>query len=265
MAIDYVIDWECTPKVRLSTSGILTRLKARDRAAAIIQLYRDNGDQRAPREMGFEMARRTPDGEEEVRVVIVQELIDEAAQLDPLAEHCQGCPANRMGQPFGCFGAINYPISHAAELWLLLRLPTLDDPLPYLLLRQMITDSPDLGASVASLRSNPGVIFESGDLFARRIEDVQITNDQIFDMLFVTGAILPTYAAMLMLFFGVIARDMNADVLKTLTPATGDWYERFPFQLIEEDDDDESIGAFKNFFAAVYMACGLDVPLSLDA
>lgn len=264
MGIDYVIDLGCVPKATLSTEGILARIKARDRAAAIIQLYRDNGDERLPAEMGFEMARRTPDGEEEVHVVIVQELLDEAAQLEPLAVHCAGCPANRTGEPFGCFGNINYPISRAGEVWLLKRLPVPDEPLPFLLLRQVLADSPGLGEQVAPTRNTPGVIFESSDVFARRVEDFGITTDQIFDMLFLVGAIQPTYAAMLMLFFGVIPRDMDADVLKRLTPAPPDWAERFPFMLTADENDDETIAALKNFFAAVYLAYGLDVTLSLD-
>ncbi len=264
MGIDYVIDLQCVPKATLSTEGILARIKARERAGAIIQLYRDNGDERPPSEMGFEMARRTPDGEEEVRVVIVQELLDEAAQLDPLAGHCIGCPANRTGEPFGCFGNIPYPISRAGEVWLLKRLPVPDEPLPFLLLRQVLSDSPGLGDSVAGTRATPGVIFETNDIFAKRVEGLQITTNHVFDMLFLVGAIQPTYAAMLMLFFSVIPRDMEADVLKNLTPAPPDFADRFPFQLVPEDADDDTTLALKNYFAALYLAYGLDVSLSLD-
>src|SRR5437899_945521 len=110
LGIDYVIDYDCVPKQTLSTEGILARLKARDRAAAIMQLYRDHGDDRQPAEMGFELARRLPDGSEETQVVVVQVMLDEAAQLDPLADYCATCPANRALKPFGCFGYINYPI-----------------------------------------------------------------------------------------------------------------------------------------------------------
>lgn len=267
MAIDYVIDWPCVPKEALSTPGILARLKARERAGAIIQLYRDHGDERTPAEMGFEMARRLPNGEEEVRIVIVQELIDEATELEPFTEHCIGCPANRAGQAFGCFGAINYPISQAAEFWLLKRLPAPEEPLPFLLLREVLSESPQLGQQAAQMRGAAGIIFESSDTFARRVEDFQVTTNHIFELLFLVSAILPTYSALLMLFFGIIQRDMDADVLKSLTPAPADWQTRFPFQLTldeQDEQDDGSIIALKNFFAALYLAYGLDVPLSLD-
>ncbi len=136
MAIDYVIDYGCVPKETLGTDGILDRLKARDRAATVIQLFRENGDQRPPSEMGFEMTRTTLEGVEETQVVVVQDMLDRAAELDPLADYCAGCPANVRGVPFGCVGFIQYPISARAERWLLDRLPGIDEPLVWLLLRQ---------------------------------------------------------------------------------------------------------------------------------
>ena len=265
MGIDYVIDWECVPKTTLLTQGILVRLKAQNRAQAIIKLYRDNGDMRPPAEMGFELERRTPDGSEEVQVVIVQALIDEAAALDPLAPYCVNCPANRAGRPFGCFDAISYPISRAAEVWLLKQLPTPDDALPYLLLRQVIADSPNLGDQVKRMRATDDVFFETSDVFARRVEDLSVSTDQLFEMLFLMNAALPTYAAMLLLFIGAIPRDMDADVLQNLTPAPADWQTRFPFQLRHEADDDATIAAIKDFLASLYVAYGLNVSLSLDA
>src|SRR5512134_2442897 len=113
MAIDYIIDYACIPKQTLGTVGIIERLKARDRAHSVIRLFRENGDQRPPSEMGFEFTRTSPDGVEETRVIVVQEMLDRAAELDPLAQHCVGCPANVSGQPFGCVGFVQYPISAA--------------------------------------------------------------------------------------------------------------------------------------------------------
>ena len=53
MALDTLIDYDCTPKQALGTAGILDRLKARERAATIIRLYRRNGDQRSPARHGL--------------------------------------------------------------------------------------------------------------------------------------------------------------------------------------------------------------------
>src|SRR5262249_48350121 len=152
-----------------------------------MQLYRDHGDQRPPSEMGFELARRLPDGSEETQVIVVQAMLDEAAQLDSLAHHCATCPANRALKPFGCFGYINYPISRAAELWLLKQLPGPEDPLIFLLLNKTMQDYSISGAQVAAMRERPGIIFETAERFAKRLEDTQITTDQVFEMLFLSG------------------------------------------------------------------------------
>jgi len=73
----------------------------------------------------FEFARNLADGTEETRIILVQEMLDLAAELDPLASYCIVCPANVSGEAFGCCGQISYPISSQAEAWLLDQLPAL--------------------------------------------------------------------------------------------------------------------------------------------
>jgi hypothetical protein len=267
MGIDHVIDLDCMPKRALTTPGLLARLKARTRAEAIIQLHRDHGDQRPPSDMGFEMVRRTPDGQEEVQVVLVRDLLDEAAALESLESHCAGCPANRAKRSFGCFDNINYPISQKAELWLLKQLPGPDDTLVLLLLRRTLSDYLFQSADIARIRQTPGVIFQTGDRFARRIDDVQIATDQVFEMLFLPDVIRPAHAALLLLFFGAIPRDMDADELMRLTQPSEDHVTRrdTPFLLLPDPADDETITEIKAFFDALYVAYRLNVPLSLDA
>src|SRR5262249_17721413 len=111
MAIDYIIDYACVPKETLTTNGIVERIKARERANAVIKLFREKGDQRPPSQMGFEFPRTNLNGEKETRVIVVQEMLDQAAELAPLAHYCEGCPANVHNRPFGCIGQIEYPIS----------------------------------------------------------------------------------------------------------------------------------------------------------
>ena len=149
MGIDYVVHYDCEPKRALTLEGLMARLKGRERADAIIELYRAQGDQRPPREMGFELGRNTAEGGEEQQVVIVQDLLDAAEELMPWEKYCVGCPANHMGRPFGCIGAINYPLSLAGERWLLDQLPGNDYPLVYLLLQKAIHEQ---GAPAVTVR-----------------------------------------------------------------------------------------------------------------
>ena len=87
MAIDYVIDYGCEPKRKLTTEGIVERIKSRERAHTIIKIYRENGDARPPSEMGFEFTRSTPEGEEETELIVVQDILDQANELKPLEPH----------------------------------------------------------------------------------------------------------------------------------------------------------------------------------
>lgn len=265
MGIDYVVDYACEPKRVLSSMGIIARLKARDRAARIIGLYREKGDMRPPAEMGFEMARRTPDGQEEMQVIIVQAMLDEAAHLDPLAHHCTGCPANFRGHPFGCFGNVNYPISKAGEFWLLKRLPLAEEPLVFLLLRNVITENREAAQQAAEIRATTDAIFETTEVFGRVVEGITATTNHLFGLMFLVESINPTYGTLLMLFYGAIPRTLEADQLQALNPAPPDYRERFPFQLVAEPDDDTTIIELKFFLEGLYTAYGLQVTVSIDA
>jgi hypothetical protein len=256
----------CAPRVSFGTGGIIDRLKARERARAIIRLFRENGDERPPSEMGFEFTRSLPNGEEETRVVIVQEILDEAAQLDPLAHHCQGCPANATGAPFGCTGFIQYPISAAAERWLLDSLPGIDTPLVWLLLREGVQNLGYDGQAVKGLRPSP-TYFEEQRLMGRDMVEFSFSADQVFEMLFLLGDIRPAHAGMMLLFFDAIPREVEAPQIAAIMNNTLNGSEKlrdFPFQMVIHRDDDKTVAEVKDFFRALYIAWTLNAPVSLD-
>jgi hypothetical protein len=136
-----------------------------------------------------------------------------------------------------------------------------------MLLRRTLTDYLPNSAEIVRIRQAPGVIFQTGDRFARRIEDVQIATDQVFELLFLSEVIAPAHAALLLLFFGAIPRDMDADELMRLTQPSPDHVTRrdVPFLLLPDPADDETIAEIKAFFDALHVAYRLNVPLSLDA
>jgi hypothetical protein len=266
MGIDYVIDYECVPKRILGVAGLLAKLKARQRAQAVIQLYRDRGENRPPSAMGFEMVRRAADGSEEVQVIIVQDMLDEAAPLDDLKAHCTGCPANLLQRPYGCFNTVNYPISGRAELWLLTRLPTPDQPLLFLLVQQAAQDvalNTALTQQIAAMRAHPGVYFQSGEVLGRRYDELTISTNHLFQLLFLPESIQPAYGALLLLLLGAIPRDLDAQALMALT--AGKPEPALPFLLDPTADDDHSVVAIKDFLRALHRAHHLGVGVSLDA
>ncbi|GAB4512490.1 MAG: hypothetical protein OHK0046_12100 [Anaerolineae bacterium] len=264
MAIDHIIDYDCIPKQTLTTEGILERLKGRNRAAEIIKLFRRNGDERPPSEMGFEFTRSTPEGYEETRVIVVQDLLDAAADLDPLEHHCAGCPANRLGRPFGCMDFVNYPITQKAEAWMLNQMPVPDEPLIWLLLRQGIKEFKYDGTTVLPLREGTDAYFEAAQAATRRLGEFVIDANQVFEMVFGVGAITPNHAALVLLFFHAIRRDLEADEIMWITPAPDDAESKFPFRLDYAPDDDEVLLQIKDLLKSLYIAWKLNVRLLLD-
>ena len=271
MAIDYVIDYECIPKQMLTTEGIIERLKGQERAQAIIKLYRQQGDDRPPSQMGFELTRSTPDGENKTEVVIIQDLLNAADELKLFEHHCEGCPANRKGEPFGCTGFIQYPISSAAEVWLLEQLPVPDEPLVWLLLKSGIEEFGYDGATVRNLRESElneqgsRTYFEEAQAVIRRLGELQVTGDQVMEMVFGVGNIIPNHAGILLLFFHAINRDLEAEDIRKITPAPPDAETQYPFIIQENEFDDTSLADIKNFLHALYVAWTLHVRLIVDS
>lgn len=264
MAIDYAIELPCPPREALATEGIFDRLKHRERAAAVIRMYREAGDDRPPSEMGFDFTLSTSQGEEETELIIVQDALDYANELDAHAYHCRDCPANRTQMPYGCAGFIQYPISGRAEAWLLNQMPLPHEaPLVWLLLKQGVEQFVYDGQSVHSLRGN-AVYFEDRVASLRGLGEFTMTADQVFEMVFGVGDIQPNHAGLLLLFFHGIRRDLEAPDIMHLTPAPADADERLPFLMSITPEDDTTIAEFKQFFHALYIAWRLNVPLKLD-
>jgi hypothetical protein len=266
MAIDYIIEYDCVPKQTLGVEGILERIKGQARAENVIRLFREHGDQRPPSEMGFEFTRSLPDGTEETEIIIVQDMLDRAAELHPLAHHCEGCPANALGRPFGCMGQIQYPISSSAEAWLLDRLPSPEEPLIWLLLRQGVQEMGYDGASVQPLRPN-ATYFEERRVRGRDMVEFIFTADQVFEMLFLLGHIQPSHAGMLLLFFGAVPREVEADQIVRIMNGTltaDEIAQQYPYQMKPAPTDDATIADLKQFFYAAHRAWALNTRLLLD-
>ena len=266
MGVDYIIHYDCQPKQALTLEGMMGRLKGRERAQAIIQLYRDEGDHRPPSEMGFEMVRRLPDGSEETEIVVVQTLLDAAQELVPWETYCANCPANHLGTSFGCVNTINYPLSAQAERWLLDQLPDNAHPLIFMLLQSAIREMRYIGHSAAKLRERAGVFFESEHAAVRDLGAVQITADQVFEMLFLSGPIQPAHGSLLLQFFGGVSQDLDADVMMQIAnPPSAQWIaDHIPFQHTIAPGDDGSILTLKEFFRAMHVAYTVEASLLLD-
>lgn len=265
MAIDYIIDYDCIPKQTMTTQGILDRLKGIDRAETIIALYRREGDNRPPSEMGFEFTVSTPEGEQETKTIVVQDLLDAGEKLKELQGYCELCPANRTGKPYGCTGFVQYPISARGEAWLLNNLPVPDDALVWLLLKQGVEEFQYDGKLVENLRVSSDAYFELRGTASRRLGEFSINADQVFEMIFSVGNIAPNHASILLLFFNGISRDLEAPDIMALTPAQPDAETRHPFAIKVDEEDDQTLTELKEFLHALYIAWRLNVALIVDS
>lgn len=264
MGADFVIQYGCVPKEAFTTDGLLSRVKSGERAKAIERFYRQNGDQRPAEEMGFEMVYRTMDGGEEKEVLHLDDLNAQRAELTPYEVHCAGCPANALNRPFGCIGTVNYPLSAKAEFWMLQQLPAPEQPVPFLLLMQG-RDFGNTGERAEGLRDNaPGVFFESEHPLARRYDEMDVTGEQLFELLFLGGTIPPKRATMILLFLGGLSQEIAPNELMALNPAPSDFAQSYPFILTESADDDASIRDLKRFLYALYFGVMLDRDVMLD-
>ncbi|MEM9951846.1 MAG: hypothetical protein AAF846_09615 [Chloroflexota bacterium] len=266
MAIDYVIDYDCVPKQTLTTEGIVERLKSRERAETIIAMFRENGDDRPPSEMGFEFTRSTPEGEEETQLIVVQDILNFADELKPLAHHCRGCPANRTGTSFGCAGFVQYPISGRGEEWLLNQLPSVNEPLIWLLLKQGVEGFQYDGAQISALRAQGVTYFEDNTAAYRFLGEFSLNANQVFEMIFMVGDIIPNHGAIMLLFYNAIERsELQANEIMSLAPANDEKIAQHPFLHQIMPNDDRTIIDLKDFLHAIHIAWKLDVKLTIDA
>ena len=217
MGIDYVLDLTCTPKQEIGTERLVALVKARSRADAVLAMVRQGGDERPTGELHFDVVLRTRDGSQR-RSVSVQSLYDEAAALEPERGHCTACAINHAPDGFGCYLTVPYPISEAAEEWLMSRLPKTLTCTAGMFLRRAVKDFEWNGQHAATMRGEGETFFESRIPFGIRWGDgddrIELSSDQVFHMLFHVGHLSPTHCLMLCLFLGVLPHDLDAPILQ---------------------------------------------------
>ena len=261
MAIDYVLAMGCEPQKVLGVERLVGLHRTRILARTALAHMRADGDQRSPDEIEVQLTMRKPDGES-ARGVTLRTLLDEAAPLDEVAEHCATCPGG-FAREFACHRRIRYPIPEHVEAWLMGRLPsTLDCTAGTLLARGLGEFGWD-GAPTAKLRSAGTTYFESRAPYGVRWQGdegtIEVSSDQLFQMMFMVGNLAPTHCLMLALFCGVIPHDIS---LYDLKDGAGRSRALAAADLPTEPDADiEQLAAFLRTLA---VAARLDVSIMID-
>jgi hypothetical protein len=269
MAIDYLLGVGCTPQRELGVDRLVNLNRTRILARSALAHMHEDGDARPPNEIEIQLTTRTSGGES-ARGLTLQDLLDEARPLDAVTGHCATCPA-QLPRELACHRRIRYPIAEKVEAWLMSRLPeSLGCTAGALLVRGLGEFGWD-GAPVAKLRASGTTFFESRAPYGVRwAKDgasgaapgdgvIEISSDQLFQMMFLVGNLAPTHCLMLALFCGVIPHDTSLHDLKddegrarALAAAN---------VPTEADADIEQLAAF---LRALAVAARLDVPILVD-
>jgi len=259
MGVDHVVDLECNAKRALGVEGIVNLLKSRSRADMILQMSRQNGDNRPPEQITFKVAVQRPSGVE-TQDVSIGMLYQQAAALDPHRAGCTSCPANAGAQAgFGCVRYLNYPIELHTEQWLFSRLPQDMQCTAGQFLQRAITDFGWDGAPSANMRAQGRTFFESPQPLTQRWPDgFTFTSDQLFHMLFHVGHLGSTHALMVCLFLGVVPHDLDPQIL-------GDRNRRAQtFALANIPPQEGQREQMAEVLRALVMAARLEVQLLVD-
>ncbi len=261
MAIDYLLAMGCEPQKVLGVERLVGLHRTRILARTALAHMRDDGDPRTPQEIEVQLTTRKPEGPS-ARGVTLQTLLDEARPLDEVAPACATCPAG-FTREFACHRRIRYPIPEHAEAWLMSRLPTTLECTAGTLLARGLGEFGWDGAPAAKLRAAGTTYFESRAPYGVRWQGeggtIEISSDQLFQMMFMVGPLAATHCLMLALFCGVLPHDISIYDLKdsagrTRALAAAD----VPSQA---DADTEQLAAFLRMLA---IAARLEVSVLID-
>jgi hypothetical protein len=261
MAIDYVVGVRCEPQQRLGVERLVELNRTRILARSMLAHMQEDGDARAPADVEIQLTVRKPDGDS-AKGVTLADLFAQSAPLDEVTPYCKDCPAGYQRE-LACHRRIRYPIPERVEAWLMSRLPeNLGCTAGALLVRGLGELGWD-GATTAKLRAAGNTYFESrvphGVRWQGEHGTIEMSSDQLFQMMFMVGTLAPMHCLMLALFCGVIPHDTSLHDLKdesgrtrTLAAAS---------VPTENDADVEQLAAF---LRALALAAKLDVPIYID-
>jgi hypothetical protein len=218
----------------------------------------------------FEFVARTPDGDAAPRRIRVKDVLDRASRLDEFAPACDQCPANNTGRPFGCVGAIGYPLSSFGESWLLDRVQP--GPAAYLL-RVVFEDVGLTGGNMARMRAAGGSFFEARVTPTRTDLGFSLAADELLEVIFCKGHLIPAHSAMILVVVAGLRFTRPVPDEADLPPGSAMLVARDEAgvesaQLFDipgpGGDDDDTIRELKTFFRAMFLARGFGVRLLVD-
>jgi hypothetical protein len=264
VGVDYIVDLSCTPKNELSLPTMVRLIKGRSQANTVLSLARREGNQAPAEAIEMGISHQTPSGTR-VETVSAGALLDQAANLQPYEKYCAACPANALRTPFGCYGALAYPIPAHVERRLMDRLPESLESTAGRLLRGGIEDFGYTGADIAGIRGHRGMFFERTSPVRRAwrtgfLRSWTLSSNQLLQMMIGLGNVGAAHCGMLALFLGVVAHDSPADLVRD--DAT--WRQALGRAHLSPRDEHPQVRPWISFLNALATTAALDAQLVID-
>jgi len=215
VGVDYVQDRDCGVKRALGADRLVGLLKSRGQAEMLRQKLLEAGEDPAGATIRRVVLYPSGPVEEEVDLAA---LMKAGETLAPFAPLCDGCTANFRERPFGCCGYLNYPISDPEERWLMARLPESLHSAGGIYLRSALRQLDIDGAPVARMRQD--LYFQRKEPVIREWDEsgdtLEVSSDQILQLVFYSGGLTPLHAALLCLFIGLIPHNIAAETMQRI-------------------------------------------------
>jgi hypothetical protein len=276
MGADYIVNLSCAPKLAFGngdaiegTRAMVDMIKARSRARALAE----NVKGKDPNAFKVTVVRATPEGQTQEQISYA-DLLAQSGPLDAHASACQDCPANFLGEAYGCYGTVPYPVTAAGERWLVNRLQTADSPGGFMLL-SAIRDFNYDGAPVRRMRAARMFALEQPAekvVQKKFLGSTRVNGDQIFQaFFFVGGALAAGHCSMLLIMLGALEIDgripaANSDaalLTKAMRAETSE--ERLQMAKLDLRPADPEAQPIRDLLRGAYRAWVLDVELLMDA
>jgi hypothetical protein len=212
VSIDYTLNYDCDVKRALGGPGGFEQA-VKDHAHLSTMREIMEGDPTTKDALAdhtvHQLARIDEKGMQVYEKVTGRQVRERGEVLLQYQAQCKECPANLSDVPAGCSPCIHYPISAAAEDWLMDLLPAdLESDVRGLLFKQFVKDFGRNGKVVDGLRKSevffelrsPAVDTWGKGLFGK----TTCTSSMIIGNLCFVGEVEPTHGLLMCLFLGAV-------------------------------------------------------------
>lgn len=268
MAVDYLILKDCKVKEQLTPDQFMSTIKDRNRAYYIRDMLAQSGkSQDEIDNFEFTHQKLTPNGIENATYKI-SNIISKTSILDTLSPNCVDCTVANS-QPFGCFGAVSYPISAKCEKWLAeVALDSHKKGEIYSMMLTFILDQKISGAETDEARRQGGTFFElkksieiilSKSFFSKKA----VNTSQLIDMILGIRVMQFIHMNHLLMLFGGVFMD-DAKPMDRPSKFNNE-YKKYVYLGLElPKDADKSIHEFYILFQRIFLAMVNDVEIAFD-